>query len=390
MTRYPNVYSRSTLQNGKRIAAAGLWGMALACALLVCAPAAYGGPRTHRQGSQFTGKAIISDLQGNVRSAGDHIHVSGTNVWVRMYVQDSWVDRMHICEAYLGNDRLAGDIFSIKVNPCWGCEDMLRTDGSGDWQDSGNKGFVKFSTTGLPTATQGSLRIKLRPEGKADFFSNTIDIVNVQLYNKAYVLCEKWLVGADSTAVYVHERCEDMNHSATPDDPVTDKHNRDTILAHLPSYTIFYIAAHGEYNSSGNQTWFYDCQGDDEISSGQVWYAINQKTTQPYYNLVHLDTCHSSDHNDMAEAFGILEDGGGARADRAYIGWVGIYWGFPSTNNWTKTLWDDLRLGYKVGEAIDDANARHNEVGTARMYGDKNTVLHVFVYNGIIDPGPYP
>ena len=315
MTRYPNVYSRSTLRNGKRIAAAGLWGMALACALLVCAPAAYGGRRTHRQGSQFTGKAIISDLQGNVRSAGDHIHVSGTNVWVRMYVQDSWVNNMHTCEAYLGNDRLAASFLSIKVNPCWEWGDILRTDGFGDWQDSGNKGFVKFSTTGLPTATQGNLRIKLLPDGKADFFSNTIN--NVQLYNRAYVLADDELWGANSQADYVHERCEDMNHSATPDDPVTDKHNRDTILAHLPSYTIFYMAAHGNYDASKQETYFYDrLHSEEPIYSGNVRWALLQKTTQPDYNLVHLDTCYSSGHSDMAERFGILDldNGGGVRA----------------------------------------------------------------------------
>lgn len=345
-------------------------------------------PKGHLQGDQSTGTAYISELQGNTKDAGDHINISGTNAWVRMYVKNSWPVNSHACKAYLAGSMLA-DYDNIKVNPCFSGQDMLlSTDAAGSWQSAGDKGYVKFdSSAELVTGTEGNLKIKLFPYDETPFLSKWEGTEKpVRLYNKAYVLSNRDILWGSTSANYVHERCEAMNHSASPVESENETHNYATIISNIQTYTVFYIVSHGNHEY---QTYFMDCLDDNinVVHASDVQVMAEQKTAQPYYNLVHLDTCYSSDEQDMAKAFGILDPSGGARPDRAFIGWVGVSYSFPGNVNWTKEVWSLLSEGTTVKYAVDQATFDHREIGTARVYGDYNTTLHS-VYSGTIDPAP--
>lgn len=346
--------------------------------------------RGHTIAPQTAGTAYISELDGNVKDAGDHFNVSGTNVWVRMYVKDSWADNVHLCYPYLGDSILAG-YFGVKVNPGFELDMQLKTGSSGQWQSQADKGYVKFDTTDLlGTGTEGSLRVRLSPWDKTPFFSKWEGMEKpVRLYNKAYVLSNTSILWGSTAANYVHAKCEAVNNSASPLEAENETHDKEAILASLPTYTVFYMCTHG--NNEG-QPYFFDCldwfPGPTEVvNASDVDVAVDTKTVQPHYNLVHLDACYSSSEKHMAQAFEILDASFQARPDQAFIGWVGVSVSWPGTLNWTKEVWDLLGQGFTMKYAVDQASLEHGEIGLVRVYGDYNTTLHK-VYGGVIDPAP--
>jgi hypothetical protein len=352
--------------------------------ILASNPAAAASKRSYKQVDQNVGAAYISDLSGNV--AGNKI--SGTNVCVRMYVKKSWPNIDHRVTARFGTTPMASTDNHIKVNTVSSAgQPYLRTDSSGNWHDSSNKGWVKFDTTSLlDDGTTGSLNIKLTPAGHSAFCSNgSSDLV---IYNKAYVINDPAILNGTETANYVASKCSLMKHSVRR----STSDARDTILGEIYKYTVFYAWNHGGYDPSSPSdpgTYIIGCSGDaqnDIVSQSLVssFVSAYKGSIFPSFNLVHLDCCYSGAHNDMAKAFGILNNDGGSRADQAYIGWISYAWSFPENRNWTKSVWDQLSAGATVGDAVDFANANHYEPGTCRIYGDRNTTLHS-VYCGVVE-----
>ena len=408
MTRYPNVYSRSTLRNGKRIAAAGLWGMALACTLLACAPAAYGGPRAHRKGSQFTGRAIISDLQGNTASDVDHYNVSGTNVSVALSIRKSWPSTHHLCTVYLGSRILAQGWSEIRAVPDPQFQPStnrayIKTNGNGDWQ-----GRIVFDSTGrLSTDITDDLKLQLIPiEGDPPtegdpvqkgipLYSNPIECF--QTYNKSYVLGNgaddsiPFEEVADSHAVSL----EDMNHSTYPAQSARYSHEKSQIVDKIPSYTVFCISTHGIRYSSTDSA-FFDCtyvEGGEGEAGDVDRHAVRSSmvpakaSNQPFYNFVFANACYSAGEDslnvgyDMASAFGIVTTSGGKKESRAFLGWQGPGW--SPDKDWMKEVINQLTLGKTIYQAYVYADTHFPRWGFARILGDYNTTVHS-VYVGPI------
>jgi len=390
MTRYPNVYSRSTLRNGNRIAAAGLWGMALACALLVCAPAAHGGPRTHRKGDQCTYKAAISDLQGNI-TTGTHIHISGTNLSVHMTVRNSWPNTDHTVSIRLGTSELAAGASCVRVDPVSEAgQPIIRTDSRGNWE-----GRIYFASTGLPTGTGGEeglpLKVRLSSTGHPPFDSTAINYV--QVYNKAYVIGSQEDQRMWNPACQANTACEQqMNHSVTPHELLA---NAPDIKSVLGSYTVFMTCCHGLWDEPpyNNQTILLDSSyrrdppdnnvGTHGVPSSQI---PEKGDMQPFYNLVHAHSCDSAGiaseaHIDMAHAFRIVTIDNQKKANRAYLGLQGI--GFLEDWKWAGEIWDQLALGKTIQGACNEADRLYPSMSSYLIFGDRNTTLNS-VYCGTI------
>lgn len=316
--------------------------------------------------------------------------MSGTNVWVRMYVQGSLANNDHTCRALLGTDPLAQGL-DIRVNPHSALWCDIRTDGLGNWQSPSDLGYVKFSTCTLSSGMQADLCIELEPYPGMPRFQSTARS-DIRLYNKAYVL-GSWKPGADGQADYVHQKCEAIYHTSSPMDTVNSSDSKATILSNLPSYTVFYFAGEGGdiRDDFAQQYYFWDCisqdNGHEVYSLGEVHPSVVEgKTVQPYYNFVHLDACFSGENDSMPRAFGILGSLGQVNADRAYIGWKGWYLGLPQiTTGWTSVFWDRLAAGDTVLDAKTEASRGRIDPATCQIYGDRNTVLHG-AYCGTIRP----
>ena len=326
------------------------------------------------------GGAFISELDGNV--AGDYI--SGTNVSVRMYVENMYLNTDHTVSVLLGASDLATGSSHVKVDPVSPAgQPIIRTDASGNWQSAGNKGWVYFDTTHLLSdGSTGDLNIKLVPSAGNTYFSNTMEGKTV--YNKGYVL------GGNSSTIYgagsatnVNFACGMMKHSTR----FNSTEHKPTIETYLPAYTVFYIYTHGGWDVSpySGETMFRDCdsvKGEDVsahcLPSSTVANAVSGKGGSiPYYNIVHIDACDSAGdgstvHTDMAGAFGISS----GATDRAYLGFNGNVNDNLAHANWTYTVWTNLRNGQTIGTAVTNANNSYNPGGTAHIIGDSSSTLH--------------
>ncbi len=333
--------------------------------------------------------AVISDLSGgNVA----YNRISGTNVWVRMYVYNSQPNCTHAVKVYLGGSVLAENPAHVKVSPYYSQWNFLRTDATGKWQSEGNKGYVKFDTTHMiRDGSHSYLRVWVYPFGLTAFFSNSLDDNkdgtpdNIELYNKAYVLSDTNDINK-ATADKVYDHCWNMNHNIQPGKGASrtfpSKWGPDGVLQNLKYYTVFYIAAHGQFVSG--QTYFDDpAAGYNWISSSEVAGYVSQKAGLiPYYNIVHIDACYTCMGFDMAHAFDIVTSIGGKQPDRAYIGWLDYVYGNQTAKNWTDHLWGCLVNRSTVGDAKHQADTAYPGVaGSGELEGDKNTTLHS-VYSG--------
>lgn len=380
-------------RRGSRFICTGLT-VVFACIAFVGADApcnALPSKKKHYQGSKFSGCAKISDLGGNV--AGSNI--SGTNVWVRMYVQDSWANTEHNVSVKLGGSVLAAGLWDLDVRTAGPtCPYTLVTSAGGDWQSSGNKGWVKFDTTSLlSSGNSGDLKVVLSTPGHSDFASNTIS--NLTIYNRAYVLANSTLNYANQAADAAHQSLEYMNHLTQPVHTANESDSAATIASYLSEKTVFYIDTHGGYDSLLDDMRFADCHNADllygfycDIPNGiySVHDRVGGKTEyQPAYNFVFIDACYSAGdgtnlRNVMAKAFEIISADGTSKADRAYLGWKGLSYDSSNGTAWVTAFFDFMSLGYTVSEAVNQANHSATPPGTPVIIGDGNTTLHM-IYN---------
>lgn len=391
---------------------------AVACSaiLLSAGHAVWARGKPQDMGEQNSASAGISDLQGNV-TGGSHIHISGTNVSVHLIVRGSWKNTYHGCTVYLGSQVLAAGKSHVRADPGYsGNWSYFVTDSAGNWQ-----GTIMFDSTGLPTGTGGEagtyLKLKALPiQGDppatgdpvpkgADLCSNAMPYV--QVYNMAYVISNNDVDDSYGTGVSAHLACESMNHAAAPEDLFTTHPVKSTMLGDLPNCTLFVHVSHGLWNVSpyyGETILFdavYDPDDPDKNSvaaHGMPKSAVpdqDEWPMQPHYNMALSAACYSAGdpqdaqneyHKDMAQGFEILLWADcGAKANRAYLGWVGP--NYACNLPFFAAVVQELASGKTIYNAVQKADEDHAVLGVYRVYGDRSATLHS-VYSGVMAEAP--
>lgn len=215
------------------------------------------------------------------------------------------------------------------------------------------------------------------------------DEFTVTVYNKAYVLGNRFTNQGVTAADWITVRANGMNHN-NPLKSTIDRKN--TILNNLPPYTAFHIWTHG------NAGVFGDCQyvpgngNDFLVFANEATAAVANKTpNEPPYNFVNINGCLTGSDDTLADAFGT---GNFSGPDRAFLGWGTAFLDSAHNLNWVNRVWQNLQNGETLQEAVDlssavsspDANNVGDGAATPVIMGDACMKLHS-VYGG--QPGQW-
>ncbi len=180
------------------------------------------------------------------------------------------------------------------------------------------------------------------------------------VYNKGYDLVNQTLTGGpgETGAIVGLELSAQAKHTVL----AASDHVKATILANLPTYTVFFIYTHG------SQAVFGDCFVDNTpgvgayLTAQEVGNANAQKGQLPPYCFVQFQACSVFANGDssMASAFGI----GPGSIDRAALGWSeDMAYGGPN-EWWIQDLWAALCTnGRTLEQAIAQANVGQQHFG---------------------------
>jgi hypothetical protein len=292
------------------------------------------------------------------------------------------------------NGTLGPDNPSVLCNPhSEGAEGSFTTDGYGSWA-----GTVTINSTGgnWSDDVTGNLRLLFTyyNEQHEMYLTRLSDnrIFNFQVQNDALV------IGAHkmAEAPYDPKPCVDnvagflfppMKHTVHPtvDEgrngdsdnngypwymDMTEDNIKSVTVSGIAESTVFYMLTHGttwNFGTEENPDWHYafgDGKSDDPsdwtepLYDGWIWdweanAAVLQKTaSQPHYNFVFLDTCHSADVESDGTDIAFLNLGAwmswGIWPDCALVGWVGTREKSGQFDTFAYQLFNYLNQGYTI------------------------------------------